>query len=147
MNYSIKQTTEITGLSADTLRYYEKECVIAPKRRENGYRCYDENDIIALKYIVVMKYAHFTLYEIKSMEELQTREPGGRCNEIAKQILNAKFAELNQVILNYQKIAMLFEELLPMVESSDAYYSNREKISTFIEQIFDDISKGNGVIK
>jgi len=147
MNYSIKKTTEITGLSADTLRYYEKEGVIAPKRRENGYRCYDENDIVALKYVVVMKYAHFTLSEIKSMEKLQNREPGGRCNEIAKRILNAKYAELNQVILNYQKIAVLFEVLLPMVESSDAYYSNREKISTFIEQIFDDISKGNGAIK
>ena len=146
MEYSIKQTTEITGLSADTLRYYEKEGVIAPKRRDNGYRYYDENDIIALKYIVVMKYAHFTLSEIKSMEDLQNREPGGRCNEIAKQILSAKFAELNQVILNYQKIALLFMELLPMVESSDAYYGNKEKINTFIGQIFDDISKRNGVI-
>ena len=147
MDYTIKQAAELTGLSTDTLRYYEKEGVIAPKRRENGHRCYDENDITALKYIVVMKYAHFTLAEIKSMEELQNREPGVRCNEIAKQILNAKFAELNQVILNYQKIAMLFEELLPMVDSSDEYYSNKDRLSTFIEQIFDDISKGSEAVK
>jgi len=144
MDYSIRQAAELTGLSADTLRYYEREGVVAPRRRENGYRCYDENDIIALKYVVVMKYARFTLSEMKNMEELQTREPDGRCNEIAKRILNAKLAELNQAILNYQKIAMLLNELLPMVESSDAYYGNKEKINAFIEQIFDDIQRRNG---
>ena len=141
MNYSIKQTAEITGLSADTLRYYEKEGVISSKRYENGYRYYDDNDIAALKHIVVMKYAHFTLAEIKSMEELQTRGQGAQCNEIAKRILNAKVAELNQAIFNYKKIIVLFEKLLPMVESADAYYSNVNQINELINQIFNDIPK------
>ncbi len=140
MNYTIKQTTDITGLSADTLRYYEKEGVISPGRHENKYRYYDENDIAALKHMVVMKYAHFTLSEIKSMEELQTHEQGTSCNEIAKRILNTKVLELSQAILNYQKIVMLFEELLPMIESADVFYQNKDKINGFIEQIFDDIT-------
>lgn len=139
MNYTIKQTTEIAGLSADTLRYYEKEGVISPKRHENGYRFYDENDISALKYIIVMKYAHFTLTEMKDMEKLQAHEQGTQCNEVARRILTAKVAQLNQAILNYQKIVMLFEELLPMVESADAFYHNQDKINGFVEQIFDDI--------
>ncbi len=140
MRYTIEQTAIITGLSADTLRYYEKEGVIAPKRRENGYRCYDETDIAALKYIVVMKYAHFTLSEIKSMEELQTRDPSGRCNEIAKQILSAKENELRQAISTYQRIVMLFEEILPMIEDADAFHTNQDKINGMIERIFIDIS-------
>jgi len=140
MNYTIRQTAEITGLSADTLRYYEKEGVISPKRSENGYRYYDENDIAALKYIVVMKYAHFTLSEIKSMEELQTRARGTQCNEIAKQILSTKANELRQAVLNFQKTVMLFEEILQMIESADAFYNNKDRINGLIEHIFHDIS-------
>lgn len=140
MNYTIRQTAKLTGLSADTLRYYEREGMIAPKRFENGYRYYDENDMAALKYIVVMKYAHFTLSEMKSMEELQTREPGAQCNEIAKQILSKKADELRKAILNYQKIEMLFGEILPMIENVDAFYANKDKINEMIEHIFNDIA-------
>jgi len=139
MKFTIKQAAKMTGLSADTLRYYEKEGVISPKRGENGYRYYDENDITALKHIIVMKYAHFTLAEIKSMEELQTREPNSQCNEIAKRILDAKVTELNQAINNYHKIITLMEALLSMAESIDAYRSNENRINEFIEQIFSDI--------
>jgi DNA-binding transcriptional MerR regulator len=142
MKRTIRQTTAATGLSGDTLRYYEKEGMISPKRHENGYRYYDEHDIMILKNIVVMKYAHFTLAEMKSMEELYTREPNSECNEICKRILNAKIAELKQAIFNYQKIVKLMEALLPMVESSDAYHSNEKRIDEFIDQIFADIQSG-----
>ena len=139
MSWTIRQTTETTGLSADTLRYYEKEGIIFPKRHENGYRYYDESDISALKNIVVMKYAHFTLAEMKSIEELYTRETNSECNEICKRILNAKITELNQAILNYSKIVKLLESLLPMVDSIDAYHRNEHRIDEFIDQIFSDV--------
>lgn len=142
MKWTIRQTTEATGLSADTLRYYEKEGMVSPKRHENGYRFYDEHDIGILKNIVVMKYAHFTLAEMKSMEELYTRESGAECNEICRRILNTKIAELNQAILNYQKIVKLMEALLPMVESIEAYHMNEKRIDEFIDQIFNDIQCG-----
>ena len=143
MERTIKQTTAVTGFSADTLRYYEKEGMISPKRHENGYRYYDENDIAALKNIAVMKYAHFSLAEMKSMEELYTLDPNTDCNEIAKRVLKAKIAELNQAILNYRKIVTLMEALLPMVDSADAYLSNEKRIDEFIDQIFRDIRRGN----
>jgi anti-sigma28 factor (negative regulator of flagellin synthesis) len=37
---------------------------------------------------------------MKSMEELQTSESSPACNEICKQILNAKITELNQALRN-----------------------------------------------
>ena len=145
MELTIKETTEVMGLSADTLRFYEKEGMVSPKRRENGYRYYDERDIMILKNIVVMKYAHFTLAEMKSMEELYTLEPNQGCNDIVKRILNAKIAELNQAILNYQKIIRLMETILPMVDSAEAYRSNEDQVDEFIGKIFDDIQSGGQV--
>jgi len=145
MKWTIKQTTESTGLSADTLRFYEKEGMVSPKRHENGYRYYDERDIMILKNIVVMKYAHFTLAEMKSMEELYAREPNSKCNEIVKRILNAKISELNQAILNYQKIVKLMEAMLPMVESVETYQSNEDRIDEYIDRIFIAIQSGGQV--
>lgn len=142
MKYTLKQASQITGLSADTLRYYEKEGVILTKRRENGYRYYDENDIAILKCVAVMKYAHFTLAEVKSMRQLYAQETNldcAECNESCKRILNAKIAELNQAILSYQKIVTLMKALLPMVESESTFYENEKRIDEFIEQIFNDI--------
>jgi len=139
MKWTIKEIAEATGLSADTLRYYEKEGMVSPKRHENGYRYYDESDLMILKNIVVMKYAHFTLAEMKSMEELYAQEPNTECNEIVKRILNAKITELNHAILNYQKIVALMETMLPMVESASTYQINEGRIDEFIDQIFNDI--------
>ena len=90
MNYTIKKITELTGLSADTLRYYEKEGIVLTKRRENGYRYYDDNDISILKYIVVMKYAGFSLAEIKSIAMMFGLEPSEECAQTVKSLLESR---------------------------------------------------------
>ena len=139
MDWTIKQIAEMTGISADSLRYYEKQGIVSPKRSENGYRYFDETDIAILKYVVVMKYAHFSLAEIKSMTGLFGREPSVECNQISLGILNAKIAELKLAIGNYQKIVSLMEELLPMVCSIDSFRNNEQRIDGFVSQIYDDL--------
>lgn len=139
MGWTIKQTADKTGLPADTLRYYDKEGLVSPKRSGNGYRQYDDSDISMLKNTIVMKYAHFSLAEMKSIEALFNRNPSTKCNEICKDIFNSKITELRQVIDNYQKIVTLMEELLQMIDSAESYHANEERIDAFIGQIFDDI--------
>jgi len=142
MNYTIKQTTEIIGLPADTLRYYEKEGLVLTKRRENGYRYYDEKDISVLKYIVVMKYAGFSLAEIKSIAMMFGLEPSEECGQIVKTLLESKIDELGRSIRNYQKIVKLMEASLPMVSCEGAFMENEKALDDFIGQIFNDIRKG-----
>ena len=43
--FRIGEMAQMTGLSRDTLRFYEKKGVICAKRRENGYRYYSEGDL------------------------------------------------------------------------------------------------------
>ena len=46
MEYTIRQVSELTGLSASTLRFYEKEQLFHPvKRNEAGVRVYQEQDL------------------------------------------------------------------------------------------------------
>ena len=141
MTLTLKQTTEETGLSADTLRYYEKKGIFTSNRHENGYRFYDEHDLAILKIITVMKYAHFTLNEIKSMVELFKREPSEECNTAGKQILKSKIIELEQKICNYRQIVALMKELLPLIDDACINNENEKHIDDFIEKIFNNITE------
>lgn len=51
----IKQFAAKYYLSQDTIRYYEKEGLLSPKRLENGYRFYDASCERNIKFIQVMK--------------------------------------------------------------------------------------------
>ena len=143
MAWNIKQMAQMSGISTDALRYYDKLGMVSPKRAENGYRYYDEHNLSALKHIVVMKYAHFKLSEIMNLEELQTREPTTQCNEICKRVLSEKVTELQQAVLNYQNIIKLLETVMSMAESMDTFHENKHQINDFIEQIFEDIQNTN----
>ena len=53
---NIKEASARTGLSADTLRYYEKEGLIPPVRRDaSGYRDYDEHTLSWIKLIQLFR--------------------------------------------------------------------------------------------
>ena len=143
MEWTIKEAAKITGLSTDTLRYYDKEGFVIPKRKDNGYRYYDETEIMILKNIVVMKYAHFTLNEMKAMEEIFRQEENAECNEITRQILTAKARELRQKAKNFQQIIRLLEQLLAMVDSTEAYLANQDQVTAFIDQIFAAVRSGD----
>ena len=49
MGYTIKQVSQLTGLSISTLRYYDREGLLPElRRRESGYREFGESDLYAL---------------------------------------------------------------------------------------------------
>lgn len=142
MVWTIQQVSKKTGISTDSLRYYDKLGIVSPKRHKNGYRYYDEKDISDLHYIRVMKYAQFTLSDIKTILEFSDHDPSPSCNDICRIILTNKVSALRQTVLSYQKIIILLEKLLPLIGCMEAYYNNRAEINAFVEQIYEDIRAG-----
>jgi len=143
MEWTIDQIAKETGISKDSLRYYDKLGMISPKRRENGYRCYDDDDLVALQYVTVMKYAQFTLSDIKAILGLSCDQPTTECNETGKRILTSKVTELKQIIANYQNIIRLLDELLPMIDGVEVYSSNQERIEAYVKQVYEDIRQSS----
>ncbi|MFV2092415.1 MAG: MerR family transcriptional regulator, partial [Hyphomicrobiales bacterium] len=47
----VGEVARATGLPAKTLRYYEDIGLVAPARHENGYRSYNSDDVIKLKFL------------------------------------------------------------------------------------------------
>lgn len=63
---SIKQTSKQTGISEDTIRYYEKISLLPRvERKENGHRVYRRKDIEILKLIGFLKKAGMPLEGMK----------------------------------------------------------------------------------
>ncbi len=71
MNFSIGEFSAITGLSIHTLRYYEKEKLIIPARKDNGRRCYSENDVNWIQFIKRLKDTNMPIKEIQKYAELR----------------------------------------------------------------------------
>jgi DNA-binding transcriptional MerR regulator len=69
--YSIQDVSKKTGLSAHTLRYYEKEGLIkGVERSEGGFRQYSEEDLEALGLICCLKNTGMSLKEIARFVDL-----------------------------------------------------------------------------
>ena len=69
--YCIQEVSKKTGLSAHTLRYYEKEGLISGVgRTQGGFRQYSEEDLEALGLICCLKNTGMSLQEIARFMEL-----------------------------------------------------------------------------
>ena len=71
MNYSIGEFSKLTNISIYTLRYYEKENLIIPNRKENGNRCYSEKDVIWIEFIKRLKDTKMPIKEIQKYAALR----------------------------------------------------------------------------
>lgn len=60
----IGEFADLTGISKDTIRYYEKIGLLEPEIK-NKHRNYNDNDAILIKTIFKLKQTGFSLLEIK----------------------------------------------------------------------------------
>ena len=71
MTYSIQEVSEKTGLSAHTLRYYEKEGLLpGVERSSSGFRRYSDADLELLGGICCLKNTGMSLREIARFMQL-----------------------------------------------------------------------------
>ena len=71
MDYSIGEFSKLTNISIYTLRYYEKEDLIIPNRKENGRRYYSEKDVIWMEFIRRLKDTNMPIKEIQKYAKLR----------------------------------------------------------------------------
>jgi len=74
MAYSIGEFAAMIGVPASTLRYYEKEGLITPRRDANLVREYEDGDIGWTRFILHLKGAGMSVEELKAYT--QWREEG-----------------------------------------------------------------------
>lgn len=65
---TIKEAEQITGITSQNIRYYEKQGLLTPSRREgNSYREYSEEDIRRLKKIKLFRKLGMPIGDIRRL--------------------------------------------------------------------------------
>lgn len=136
--WHIKEASQQSKISEDTIRFYEKEGLIKPERGENRYRQYTEKNLKELQYIAVMKYAHFSVKEIGAFMNLMHSPLSENCNAKGQELLGKKIMDLEQAIHHYQQIIELLQEL-PMPDSYSEYLDKRDELGEYMDQFIGNI--------
>ena len=64
---TIKQLEQELEIPRATIRFYEKEKLIDPKRSDNSYREYSEEDVARLKKVVILRKIGLSVADIKKV--------------------------------------------------------------------------------
>ncbi|ALP53723.1 MerR family transcriptional regulator [Candidatus Tenderia electrophaga] len=111
MTQRISDITRQLGLSADTLRYYEKIGLLPKvKRTASGIRAYNDKDISRLKFIQRAQRMNFSLAEIKDL--LQMREDPQHARTEVRELTHRKLADIEN---HLQDLTTLRNELTLLV--------------------------------
>lgn len=98
---NIGKLADATGVSPDTLRYYEKEGLIDPPRRgSNGYRRYDDVHVSRVRFVRSAQALGFSLAEIREVVPRLATGTFSRLEIEAR--LNAKLVEIDAHIQQLQ---------------------------------------------
>lgn len=118
----IGELAAATGLSRDTLRYYEKRGLIRAIRRPNGYRHYPEASVFLLNYVRTAQRLGFTLAEIEA--ELPQLAGAGEDDARVSNLLRSKIASIDGRIAELQSLrddlARRLDMACPLVTDAQA---------------------------
>lgn len=70
MAYSIKEVSEMLGIPASTIRYYDKEGLLPfVERGESGYRLFSDENVRTLRFIECLKTTGMAIKDIQTFFE------------------------------------------------------------------------------
>jgi uncharacterized protein YjbI with pentapeptide repeats len=110
------------GVSPQTIRFYEREGLLAPpQRNKSGYRLYPTESLTQLLFIQHSKQFGLTLENIKHLMHLQGQgvNPCGSFRRLVQERLETLAQQAKQLHATHQAIAQRFERLATQLPSTD----------------------------
>jgi MerR family copper efflux transcriptional regulator len=101
MELSIGKLAKLAGVNIDTVRYYERNGLLAPSTRlASGYRRYGDLELARLRFIRRAQKLGFSLKEINSLLSLSARRNVAQVKRSAQ----AKLADVDARIADLQRV-------------------------------------------
>ena len=99
----IGDLAKATGTQAETIRYYEREGLLAePARTDSNYRRYDPSHVARLSFIRHCRSLDMTLDEIRALLRFKD-EPAGNC-EAVDELLDEHIGHVGERIRELKKL-------------------------------------------
>ena len=117
-SYRIGGVTKLLGISADTLRYYEKIGLLpAINRTVSGIRVYHERDLSRLRFIRRAQKMKFSLKEITEL--LKMREDPQHARDEVRLLTRTKLSEIEEHLDDLQFLRNELQLLLNLCAASE----------------------------
>ena len=112
------QVAKASGVNIQTLRFYEREGLLAPPRRTAaGYRQYGEDAVRIVTFIKRAQELGFTLREAKEL--LRLRSPGPKRAAAAKTAAQSKLRDIEDKIRDLTAIRAALASLVESCAGTD----------------------------
>jgi len=108
---TIGKLAALADVRADTLRYYERQGLIAPAGKSPvGYRLYDRNSARRLRFIKQAQHCGFTLAEIRELLVLRAHD-AACCGDVRKRAIE-KRRQLQGKIRSMRAMSKVLDRLI-----------------------------------
>ncbi|MCA9102620.1 MAG: heavy metal-responsive transcriptional regulator [Planctomycetales bacterium] len=116
----IGEVAKQSGVGIETIRYYEREGLLAePRRRPSGYREYDESVIARLQFVRRSKQLGFTLSEIRELLALWF-DTTTRCQHVRQRAVE-KIDDVEEKIRSLQRMKRSLKKMIRQCEDRDSF--------------------------
>ena len=113
---TIGEAAEAVGVATTTLRYYERQGILAPTARTaKGYRLYDADALERLRFIRSAQVVGFTLEDIRSLLKLDARTS---CKSV-QSLLYRRLAQVEQKLGDLQRVRNTLADALERCRKSE----------------------------
>ena len=140
VNMQIKDFARKYQIQTDTIRYYEKESILKPKRQDNGYRKYDEECEKQLQFIIVLKQLGFTIKEIQQLLILKDEPISTECNNSTVWLIEQKISTIDEKIQFYEQASKTLKKVKELIKE-ERYTENKVVIEELLFELFESSDK------
>ena len=132
-NYNIQQVSNVTGLSKQVIRKWEERYnLVHPKRLENGYRIYSEEDIRKLLKVKALSEQGYSLKQAAKLVEEESHDQGVQA-EAAKTVPAKSLPDFNDYVLRLLEKGTTCNEIELNYILQQAYH--RYGLEDFLAQV------------
>lgn len=126
--YSIGETAELSGVSVQTLRYYDRINLLKPEQvqQENGYRYYSKKNITSLLLIKQLRRLDFSLHIVKKI--IVSGNP-----KIIEQKIEERIKELH-IEQEQLRIKLEAAKNLQLILSEGNHFSDNKGLPEIVEK-------------
>ena len=116
--YTIGKAAALADVSAETLRYYEKERLITPaSRTAAGYRLYNEEAVRRIRFIKHAQRCRFTLSDIQELLTLKHTESA--CCEDVRSLSIEKKLRIEHKLKALRVMSCALDDLIQSCEGGE----------------------------
>jgi len=101
---TIGELAKKATVNVQTIRYYEREGLLPNAHRwpDSGYRDFDDEALLRLRFIRSAKELGFSLREIRELLDMRIL-PGESCAEV-RQMISAKLTDLDRRMIEMRRL-------------------------------------------